>query len=439
MSKPVVAIIGRPNVGKSTLFNRLTGGRVAIVENTPGITRDRLYRDAEWCGRSFTLVDTGGIAAQVDDPLLAQVRRQAEQALQQADIILFMVDARAALTADDEEVALILRRAGRPVILVANKVEDFSNPAALHEFYRLGLGEPFPISAAHGMNIGDLLDKIVAMLPEVTEQEEKDSLRVAVVGRPNVGKSSLVNRLLGEERVIVSEVPGTTRDAIDSHIHFAGKEYVLIDTAGMRRKSRINASVEYYSVLRALRAVDRADIVLLVLDATEGVTEQDKKIAGYSHEQGKAAIILANKWDLLSKDDKTAAEYEEQIRQQLIFMSYAPVIFVSALTGQRVQRILPAIEAAGEAATRRINTAALNSLLQEAVLLNPPSSVKGQAVKINYATQVKVKPPTFLFFTNRPHDIHFSYQRYLENKLRESFGFEGTPIKIIFRRNKEAQ
>lgn len=436
MPKPVVAIVGRPNVGKSTLFNRITGARVAIVEDTPGVTRDRLYHDADWRGRQFTLVDTGGIAARSDDPLVVQVRRQAETALEEADVILFVVDARTGLTADDDEVAELLRRSGRPVILVANKVEDFSDPTLIHEFYRLGLGDPLPISAIHGLNIGDLLDRIVDLLPESAAEEDGMALKVAVVGRPNVGKSSIVNRLLGEERVIVSELPGTTRDAIDTYIRQGEREYILIDTAGMRRKSRIADPTEHYSVLRALKAVERADVVLVVLDGTEGVTEQDKKIAGYGHEQGKASIIIVNKWDLVPKDDKTMARYEEMIREELSFMSYAPILFISALTGQRVGRILPAIDAVGAEASRHVATSTLNSIVQDAVMLTPPPAVKGQAVKIFYATQVKVNPPTFIFFCNRPEDVHFSYQRYLENQLRQAFGFEGTPLRLLFRRSK---
>ncbi|MDN5345309.1 MAG: GTPase [Clostridia bacterium] len=436
MPKPVVAIVGRPNVGKSTLFNRITGTRVAIVEDTPGVTRDRLYREAEWCGRQFTLVDTGGIAAWTDDPLVARVKEQAGQALREADVILFVVDARAGLTADDEEVASLLRRSGRPVILVANKVEDFSDPSLHHEFFRLGLGEPFPISAIHGLNVGDLLDRVVEHLPEAADAEDKSALKVAVVGRPNVGKSSLVNRLLGEERVIVSDLPGTTRDAIDTFFRRGEKEYVLIDTAGMRRKSRVDAPTERYSVIRALKAVERADVVLVVLDGTEGVTEQDKKIAGYGHEQGKASIIVVNKWDLVPRDEKTMARYEETIRQELSFMAYAPVLFLSALTGHRIRRLLPVLDAVGAAASRRVATGVLNSVVREAVVLTPPPAVKGQAVKILYATQVKVKPPTFVFFCNRPEGVHFSYQRYLENQLRQAFGFEGTPLRLLFRYRK---
>ncbi|MDN5326719.1 MAG: GTPase [Moorella sp. (in: firmicutes)] len=437
MPKPIVAIVGRPNVGKSTLFNRITGGRVAIVEDTPGVTRDRLYRDAEWCGRQFTLVDTGGIATHQDDPLVARVRSQAEQALKEADVIIFLVDSRTGITADDEEIAGLLRRSNRPVILVANKVEDFSDPTLTHEFYRLGLGDPLPISAAHGLNTGDLLDRVVELLPAVPAGKAGDALKVAVVGRPNVGKSSLVNRLLGEERVIVSDLPGTTRDAIDTYIRRGQREYILIDTAGMRRKSRVTVPIERYSVLRALRAVERADVVLVILDGTEGVTEQDKKIAGYGHEKGKAAIIVVNKWDLVLKDERTMDHYREAVRQELSFMAYAPVLFISALTGQRVGQVLTTIDAVAEEASRRVATGTLNAVVREAVLLTPPPSVKGQEVKIYYTTQVKVKPPTFVFFTNRPEDVHFSYQRYLENQLRQAFGFEGTPIRLIFRRGRE--
>ncbi|PRR74679.1 ribosome biogenesis GTPase Der [Neomoorella humiferrea] len=436
MPKPVVAIVGRPNVGKSTLFNRITGSRIAIVEDTPGVTRDRLYHDADWRGCSFTLVDTGGIAVGNDDPLIVQVRRQAEAAVAEADVILFVVDARNGLTADDEEVANLLRRSGRPVILVANKVEDFRDPTPVHEFYRLGLGDPVPISAIHGLNIGDLLDRIVELLPRFHEVDDGEALRVAVVGRPNVGKSSIVNRLLGEERVIVSDLPGTTRDAIDTYIRRDEKEYVLIDTAGMRRKSRIVNATEHYSVLRTLKAVERSDVVLLILDGTEGVTEQDKKIAGYGHELGKASIIVVNKWDLVPKDDKTVVRYEEIIRRELSFMTYAPILFISALTGQRVARILPTVDAVGAAAARRVATSTLNDVVREAIMLTPPPAVKGQAVKIYYATQVKVKPPTFVFFCNRPDDVHFSYQRYLENQLRQAFGFEGTPLRLLFRQSK---
>jgi GTP-binding protein len=436
LPKPLVAIVGRPNVGKSTLFNRITGGRVAIVEDTPGVTRDRLYREAEWSGRQFTLVDTGGIAAWPDDPLVAQVRRQAELALADADVILFIVDTRAGLTADDEEVAALLRRSDRPVILVANKVENFHDPTLTYEFFRLGLGKPLPISAMHGLNIGDLLDRVIELLPATEAEAEETALKVAVVGRPNVGKSSIVNRLLGEERVIVSDLPGTTRDAIDTYIRREDHDYILIDTAGMRRKSRVAAPTEHYSVLRALKAVERADVVLIVLDGPEGVTEQDKKIAGYGHEQGKASIIIVNKWDLVPKDEKTMAGYEETVRQELGFMAYAPILFISALTGQRVARILPVVDAVGEESSRRIATGTLNTIIREAVALTPPPAVKGQAVKIYYATQVRVKPPTFALFCNRPEEVHFSYQRYLENQLRQAFGFTGTPLRLLFRSRK---
>ncbi|MGI9952866.1 ribosome biogenesis GTPase Der [Moorellaceae bacterium AZ2] len=435
MRKPVVAIVGRPNVGKSTLFNRLVGGRVAIVENVPGVTRDRLYRDTDWRGYEFTLVDTGGIT---DNPegLESEVRRQAEQALAEAAVILFLVDARQGLTSDDFIIADILRRAERPVILVANKVEDFRDPSPLQEFYRLGLGDPFPISAAHGFNVGDLLDKVVELLPFRAGEEKKQGTRVAIVGRPNVGKSSLVNRLLGQERVIVSDTPGTTRDAVDTYFELAGREYILIDTAGIRRRSRIVESTELYSVQRAFRAIDRADVVLLVLDATEGVTAQDKKIGGYGHERGKAAIIVVNKWDLVAKDSMTFEAYRRAVRQELSFMDYAPVLFVSALTGQRVRQLLPAVDEAADQARRRISTGLLNSVVRESVLLTPPPTIKGHPVKIYYATQVDIQPPAFVFFASDPEAIHFSYRRYLENQLRQAFGFQGTPLKLIFRASK---
>ncbi|KUK12691.1 MAG: GTPase Der [Moorella sp. 60_41] len=435
VKKPVVAIVGRPNVGKSTLFNRLVGGRVAIVENVPGVTRDRLYRDTDWRGREFTVVDTGGIT-DVPEGLEAEVRRHAEQAMAEAAVILFLVDARQGLTSDDLVIADILRRAERPVILVANKVEDFRDPSLLHEFYRLGLGDPFPISAAHGFNVGDLLDKVVELLPPEAGEEERQGTRVAIVGRPNVGKSSLVNRLLGQERVIVSATPGTTRDAVDTYFEVAGKEYVLIDTAGIRRKSRIAESTELYSVQRAFRAIDRADVVLLVLDATEGATAQDKRIGGYAHGRGKAAIIVVNKWDLVVKDGTTSDAYGRALRQELSFMDYAPLLFVSALTGRRVREILPAVDEAVAQARRRISTAVLNVVVRESVLLTPPPTVKGRPVKIYYATQVDVQPPTFVFFASDPDAIHFSYRRYLENQLRRAFGFQGTPLKLIFRARK---
>ncbi|MDN5347635.1 MAG: GTPase [Clostridia bacterium] len=430
MSKPVVAIVGRPNVGKSTLFNRITGGRVAIVENTPGVTRDRLYREAEWRGRKFMLVDTGGFALG-EDTLTASVRRQAEIALQEADVVLFLVDTRTGITADDWAVAEMLRRSQAPVILVANKIEDFRDESLLHEFYRLGLGEPFPISAAHGLNVGDLLDLVVELLPPAGEEESVEAVKIAVVGRPNVGKSSLVNKILGQERVIVSEEPGTTRDAIDTYFNLRGKEYILIDTAGMRRKSRVDTPIEKYSVLRAMNAVRRADVALVLLDGVEGVTEQDKKIAGFCHDEGKASILIVNKWDLVPKDSRTADRYLEALRYELAFISYAPVLFISALTGQRVPRVLETVDVVAAEARKRVATGPLNDLIQEAVLRNPPP------FKVYYVTQVRAAPPTFLFFVDRPDEVHFSFRRYFENQLREAYGFTGNPIRIIFRRGRK--
>lgn len=433
MNKPVVAIVGRPNVGKSTLFNRLVGMRVAIVEDVPGVTRDRLYQDTDWQGREFTLVDTGGITGRPEG-LETEVRRQAELALLEADVILFLVDVREGLTADDFAVADLLRRSEKPVILVANKVDDFRDLSFLQEFYRLGLGEPFPISASHGLNIGDLLDKIVQLLPpKAGEEETRHSTRVAIVGRPNVGKSSLVNRLLGEERVIVSDIPGTTRDAVDTYLRRDDKAYTLIDTAGIRRRSRIGGTTERYGVQRALRAIDRAEVVLLVLDATEGVTEQDKKIAGYGHDKGKGAIIVVNKWDLIPKDSRTLDHYRKAVWQELYFMDYAPVLFISALTGQRVNQVLPTVDEVIAQARQRVSTGLLNSVVRESVWLTPPPTVKGRAAKIYYATQVDVQPPTFVFFVNDPEALPASYRGYLEKQLRQAFGFRGTPLRLIFR------
>lgn len=440
MSKPTVAIVGRPNVGKSTLFNRLAGGLVAIVENKPGVTRDRLYRDAEWLGRKFTIVDTGGIQFKDESaPLAAQMRRQAEIAIEEADVIILVVDAQVPLTSDDDMVAQALRRSGKPVVLAANKVENFARAEAeLYEFYRLGLGEPVPISAAHGMNVGDLMDVVVSHFPADAEEEyDPDLIRIAVIGRPNVGKSSLVNKLLGEERVIVSNIPGTTRDAIDTSFVHDGKHYVLIDTAGMRRKGRIEELTEQYSVARSLRAVDRSDVILVLLDAQEGITEQDKKIAGYAHEAGKGIVLVINKWDLVTKDDRTINRFEEKIREELGFMQYAPTMFVSAKTGQRVNKILDLIDFVAEQNAARVTTGTLNTLVREWVHLNPPPTDKGRRLKILYATQAGVKPPTFIFFVNDPELMHFSYRRYLENQLRKSFGFEGSPLRILVRQREE--
>jgi len=440
LSKPVVAIVGRPNVGKSTLFNRITGGLVAIVENMPGVTRDRLYRDAEWLGRKFALIDTGGIEFKdVGTPIASQMRRQAEIAMEEADVVVFVVDAQLPPTADDEMIARTLRRSGKPVLLTANKVENFAQvEGQLYDFLSLGLGEAIPISAVHGMNTGDLLDVVISNFPDNDEEEfDPDVIRISVIGRPNVGKSSLVNNMLGKERVIVSNIPGTTRDAIDTSFEHEGRHYILIDTAGMRRKARIDELTEQYSVVRALRAVDRSDVILMLIDAVDGVTEQDKKIAGYAHEAGKAIILVVNKWDLVEKDEKTINVYEKNIRIELGFMQYAPTMFISALTGQRVNKILELVDFVVEQNATRVTTATLNTLLREWLHLNPPPSDKGRRLKVRYITQVGVKPPTFVFFVNDPELMHFSYKRYLENQMRKHFGFEGTPIRIVVRQKDE--
>jgi GTP-binding protein len=438
MPKPVVAIVGRPNVGKSTLFNRIVGGRVAIVEGEPGVTRDRLYKDAEWSGRSFTLVDTGGLDFQESGEIIQGVRRQVELAIREADAVLFVVDARAGLQTDDEEVASIVRRADRPAILVANKVERYDSPGQVYDFYRLGLGDPIPVSAAEGLNTGDMLDRLVELLPPETEDDySPDTVRIAVIGRPNVGKSSLVNSLLGEERVIVSNIPGTTRDAIDTAFERDGRHYVIIDTAGMRRRSRIDRPTEKYSVIRSLRAVDRSDVVLMVLDAVEGVTDQDKRIAGYAHEGGKASVVVVNKWDLVEKDDRTMNRYTERIRRELGFMQYAPLIFTSAITGKRVPKVLELVDFVAEQHSMRIGTPDLNALIKEATAQNPPPSDKNRRLKILYATQGGVKPPKFILFANAPELMHFSYLRYLENQLRSAYGFEGTPIRFALRKKSK--
>lgn len=435
MSKPIVAIVGRPNVGKSTLFNRIIGERMAIVEDMPGVTRDRLYQDGEWLGREFTLVDTGGLDF-AEDVITVQIRKQAELAIREADAILLLVDARDGLTTTDQEVAEILRRTDKPVLLVANKVETFDiNKIPYYDFYQLGLGDPIPVSAAEGLNTGDLLDSLVKVLPEPEAVVyPADTISIAVIGRPNVGKSSLVNAILGEERVIVSNIPGTTRDAIDTPFEREGKHYVLVDTAGMRRKSKIDLAAEYYSVVRALRAVERSEVVLVVIDATQGVTDQDKRIAGYAHENGKACVIVVNKWDLIDKDDKTMNKFTEKIREQLAFMTYAPTLFISALTHKRVPKVLELVDFVAEQSSFRVSTSDLNNLLREAVHVTPPPTDHGRRLKILYATQQGVRPPSFVLFVNDPELMHFSYRRYLENRLRQTYGFEGTPIKMILRK-----
>lgn len=436
--KPIVAIVGRPNVGKSTLFNRITGTRTAIIEDSPGVTRDRLYLDGDWNGKRFTLIDTGGILVDSEDHILKRVREQAEFAINEADIIVFVTDGQTGLTLEDEEVADLLRKTRKPVILAVNKIENYKKTDVIFEFYQLGLGDPIAISASQGMNTGDLLDKIVESFPEDLEEEiEPDIIKIAIVGRPNVGKSSLTNTLLGEERVIVSDIPGTTRDAIDSTLIVGDQEYKIIDTAGMRKRGRIEIPTERYSVIRALKAIDRSDVVLMMFDAEEGITEQDKKIAGYVHDSGKSCVLVFNKWDLVEKDDKTLHKYEKKIRAELLFLQYAPIIFISAVTKQRVGKILELIDFVAEQQNFRATTSALNEVIQDAVRTTPIPTTRGKRGRILYATQINVKPPTFVFFVNDPELIHFSYERYLENKLREAFGFEGTPIWLKLKKREE--
>jgi GTP-binding protein len=432
---PIVSVVGRPNVGKSTLFNKILQRRLAIVEDTPGVTRDRLYGQTDWGGHNFMLVDTGGFAWDDDDPLAQAVTAQAQEAVWESDVILFMVDARQGLTPDDKEVADLLRRSKKPVILVVNKVDDFSrSQEQLVEFFELGLGDPLPISAANGLNIGDLLDAVVAHIEKLpVREEDAEAIAVAVIGRPNVGKSSLVNRLAGKERAVVSDIPGTTRDAIDTTVYHNGRPIVLIDTAGLRRKSRLASGIEYYSMLRTVRAVQRSDIALLVLDGKEGLTEQDKRIAGIAHEAGKAIIILVNKWDIVKKDSNTMARYIKDLRAELKFIEYANIEFVSALTGARLSGLLSLVEKTMEQYQRRISTGLLNDLLTDAIMANPPSA-KGTKVKIFYITQVAVKPPRFVIFTSNPELVHFSWLRYLENRIREAFGFQGTPLVFKLRK-----
>lgn len=433
--KPIVAVVGRPNVGKSTLFNKITGKRIAIIEDTPGVTRDRIYADAEWTGREFTLIDTGGIEPASKDSILVQMRRQAELAIDMADVIIFMVDIRDGMTAADKDVAAMLQKCGTPVILACNKVDRPGEPPMeMYEFYNLGIGDPVPVSSIHGMGVGDLLDEVVAKFPEQTEDEEdEDAIHVAIVGKPNAGKSSLINKILGEERVIVSDVAGTTRDAIDTNYERDGQKYVLIDTAGMRKRGRINENVERYSVVRALAAVDRADVCLIMVDASEGVTEQDTKIAGYVHEAGKASIIVINKWDLVEKETNTMKNFRNRVKESFNFMMYAPSMFISAATGQRVNDLFPKINEVVSENRKRISTGVLNDVINDAVAAVQPPSDKGKRLKIYYGTQASVKPPTFVLFVNNSQLAHYSYIRYLENQLRARFGFEGTPIRFIIR------
>ena len=439
MSKAMVAIIGRPNVGKSSLFNYLTCKRISILYDTPGVTRDRIYQDIEWCGRYVSLVDTGGLEPSASDSILVQMRRQAEIAMELADVIVFMVDAKDGVTANDKEIATLLRHSGKPVILCVNKVDVPGDPPAdVYDFYNLGMGDFYIISAAHGLGIGELLDAIYEKLPpEDAEEEDGSVIKIAVVGKPNAGKSSLVNKIMGEERVIVSDIPGTTRDAIDSYITIDEQRYCIIDTAGMRKRGRITDNIERYSIMRSLTAVDRADVVVIVIDARDGVTEQDTKIAGYAHDQGKAAVIAVNKWDLIEKETGTLEKFKKEVNDKLSFMLYAPVVFISALTGQRVPKLIETARKAAESASYRVPTGMLNDVLGEAIAVNQPPSDKGRRLKIYYMTQIKVKPPTFAIFCNSMKLFHFSYQRYLENQLRSNFGFEGTPIILKIREKGE--
>ena len=443
MAKPLVAVVGRPNVGKSTLFNAIVNKRISIVEDIPGVTRDRIYFDAEWLNREFTMIDTGGIEFITDNShvIPKMMRLQAELAIEEADVILFVVDGKQGIVPADEEVANILRASGKPVVLVVNKIDSVNQEPNIYEFYNLGLGDPIGISAKNLMNLGDLLDDTVKHFPPVgTNVDDEDTIHVAVIGRPNVGKSSLTNALLGQDRVIVSDVAGTTRDSIDTYWTHENQKFVLIDTAGMRRKSKIEEAVERYSIVRSLRSVDRADIVVLVLDAQDGVTEQDKKIAGYAYEAGKGVIIVVNKWDLIEKEKNTMKEMKEYLLGELPFLSYAPIEFISALTGQRTTRLFGIAEKIYEEYIRRISTGLLNTVINEAVIMNPPPTRKGRVTKVNYATQIATAPPRFVLFCNYPELMHFSYARYIENKLREAFGFEGSPIEIIFeKKNQEKQ
>lgn len=438
MAKELVAIVGRPNVGKSTLFNKLTGKRIAIVEDTPGVTRDRIYSHVEWLNHRFILVDTGGIEPKSEDIILVQMKRQAELAIETADVIVFMVDGKEGIVPADYEVAEMLRKAKKPVILIVNKIDSLSLEDNKFEFYNLGIGDPLAISAAQGLGIGDMLDEIVKNFEDVADAEEDTpEIKVAITGKPNVGKSSLLNRLAGEERVIVSDIPGTTRDAIDSYIEINGDKFLFIDTAGIRRKSKVKEEVERYSVIRSLAAIERADICLVMVDAEEGVTEQDEKIAGFAHEAGKGIVIVVNKWDLIQKDDKTMNEFENAIRRDLSFIDYAPITFISAKTGQKLTKLIETIKYVDNQHAMRVKTGVLNEVVNEALMMKQPPVEKGKMLKIYYATQASTRPPTFVFFVNYTDAIHFSYKRYLENQLRKHFGMEGTPIRFIYREKQK--
>lgn len=438
MKRAIVGIVGRPNVGKSTLFNRLAGSRIAITEDTPGVTRDRIYAEAEWLNKHFTLIDTGGLDPFDEDVIMTNIKRQAQVAIDTADVILFIVDGRDGLTPTDREIGEQLRKSGKDIILVSNCIDNKEVPDEVFEFYELGLGVPVLISASQGLGIGDLLDEIIKTFPDdVDLEEEEDVIKVSFIGKPNVGKSSMINNILGEERVIVTNIPGTTRDSIDSYFDFEGQRYMFIDTAGLRRKRSIYENIERYSVVRTLAAVDRSDVCVLVIDATEGISEQDTKIAGYAFEQGKAIIIAVNKWDLIEKENKTHREYEKQIRESLGFILYAPIIFVSAKTGQRVDKLLELVNVVFENYNLRISTGVLNDIVNRAVIMNQPPSDKGKRCKIFYASQVSTKPPKFVFFVKNKEQMHFSYQRYLENQIRSHFGFEGVPLIFEFSEKRD--
>lgn len=437
MGKPIVAVVGRPNVGKSTFFNKIVGKRVSIVEDTPGVTRDRIYAEAEWSGVHFALIDTGGIEPDSDDIILSQMREQAEIAMEMADIILFMVDGKDGLTASDREVANMLMRTRKEVLLIVNKVDTAKLPDDFYDFYELGLGEPIAISAANMLNLGDVLDRIVEGLPKNYGDDDDDEVKIAVIGKPNVGKSSLINALLGEDRVIVSDIAGTTRDSIDTPFEWNDEQFILIDTAGIRRKSKVTGDIERYSVIRAVAAIERSDVCLLMIDASEGVSEQDKKIAGIAHEAGKGVVILINKWDLIEKDTNTMNEFRKKIKIELPFISYAPDVFISVKKGQRLTNVMEMAKYVAEKRALRVPTGQLNSLITDAMMMKQPPSDKGKRLKIYYVSQVGVKPPLFSFKVNARDLMHFSYARYLENKIREGFGFEGTSIKFVFREKGE--
>lgn len=435
MGNPTVAIVGRPNVGKSTIFNRIAGERISIVEDTPGVTRDRIYTHSEWLGRKFNLIDTGGIQIG-EEPFLEEIRDQAELAINEADVIIFIVSVREGVSDADEAVAEILYKADKPVILAVNKVDNPELRQDIYDFYSLGFGDPYPLSGSHGLGLGDLLDAVIANFPEKEEQEDDEAIRFSLIGRPNVGKSSLVNAILGEQRVIVSDIAGTTRDAIDTRFTSNGDEFVMVDTAGMRKKGKIYENTERYSVMRAMKAIDNSNVVLVVLNAEEGIREQDKRIAGYAHEAGRAIVIVVNKWDKLKKDNHSLSNFEQSIRQEFAYLSYAPIIFVSAVTKQRLSQLPALIKRVDENHRRRVQSSTLNDVLMDAIAVNPTPSENGKRLRVYYGTQVSIQPPTFVIFVNDPDLMHFSYERFLENKIREAFDFEGTPVHLIERRRK---